>query len=49
MSISCCFPHAEVSELADDVTSDGVWYCWVGGVICEFRLAVCFVVTPRSA
>jgi hypothetical protein len=43
-----CFPRAEVSELADDVTSDGVWYCWVGGVICEFILAMCFVVIPSS-
>ena len=48
MNISCCFPHVEVSELADDIASDGVWYCWVGCVIYEFRLAMCFVLTPSS-
>jgi len=47
LNIPCCFPHAEVSEPAGDVTSDGVWYSWIGCMICEFRLAVCILI-PSS-
>jgi hypothetical protein len=51
MNICCCFPHAEVSELADDVTSDGVWYDWIGCMICKLRfigMVMCFDFTPSN-
>jgi hypothetical protein len=32
---SSCFPHSEVSELADDVTSGRVWYDGIGCIICK--------------